>query len=381
MKKVGIITIHKIYNYGSVLQAFALQEACENLGYEVEVIDYNFPNDWHSSHRNLINQASKESSASNEPKWIKALFALPLIKQHKKISRFVRQRLKLSLEQYSSPEELKKKSPKYDIYVTGSDQLWNPKHCYGDPAYMLHFAPNSSLKISYAASFGTRSIPENLIGEYKRLLSEYSTISVREQSGLKLAKAITGRDAVNVLDPTLLLNYKQWNEYAIKERLVSGKYILCYFLNYSFNAFPYVDKLAKHLKKLTGYKLVNVGRPPHKLANIDYRIGVGPEEFLALMRDAEIVLTTSFHGTAFAINYGKSLLTIVADKNAADSRQADLMRALSLESHIIELNQIFPSVEATHYNIEDEQAKLAGLRQNSLKFLKNALNNEKDRVM
>jgi hypothetical protein len=158
MKSVGIITIHKINNYGSVLQAYALQQVCENLGFKAEIIDYNFPNEFHANNKYV----DTTSSQPNEPKLIKFLYALDLIKQHKGLNAFVSKYLHLSCKQYNSPGELEISVPRYDVYITGSDQLWNPRHCNGDPAFMLHFAPDESLKISYAASIGTDSIPEEL---------------------------------------------------------------------------------------------------------------------------------------------------------------------------------------------------------------------------
>ena len=137
MKSIGIITIHKINNYGSVLQAYALQKACEDLNFKVEIIDYNFPNNFHLSNK----YAHHQDSQPNEPRWIKLLYMLDLIKQHKGIRDFVTKYQKLSLKQYNHPSELESGVPNYDIYITGSDQLWNPLHCNGDPVFLLHFAP------------------------------------------------------------------------------------------------------------------------------------------------------------------------------------------------------------------------------------------------
>ncbi len=135
---------------------------------------------------------------------------------------------------------------------------------------------------------------------------EYESIGVRENTGVKLIEQLTGRkDARVVLDPTLLLDKHSWNKIAVQSRIIKEKYILCYFLNYSFDSFPYVDELASHIQKITGYKLVKVARPPRNFyeSNTYHCVGASPEEFLALMRDAEFVITTSFHGTAFAVNF------------------------------------------------------------------------------
>ena len=371
MKSLGIITIHKIHNYGSVLQAYALQCACEDLGYKVEIIDYNFPNSYQQNNRFV----DTVDSQLNEPRWIKALFAKGLIKQHSGIDEFVKKRIHLSTQCYSSPYQLLENPPIYDVYVTGSDQVWSPRHCNGDPAFLLHFAPEGSKRVSYAASIGNNMIPDELQSLYRGLLSKYQYIAVRENSGRNIIKKLTNQDAEVVLDPTLLLNPTEWNTIASPERLVKKKYILCYFLNYSFNAFPYVDNLAKDIQKKTGYEIVRVARPPHSLLlnHTIYRMGASPEEFLALVRDAEMVVTTSFHGTAFAVNYGKPVFTVVKDVNSGDSRQVNLMKELGLEDKILTISDDFPSEDRFVYNVNKEQKRLSDLREHSLYYLRTAL--------
>lgn len=373
MKSIGIITIHKIYNYGSALQAYALQKACEDLGYKVEIIDYNYPNQAHSNNKYTVRGAQP-----NEPRWIKMLYALDLIRQHRGISAFVGKYQHLSPKQYDSPEILKADAPQYDVYITGSDQLWNPRHCNGDPAFMLHFAPNGALKISYAASISANKLPDELHPLYKELLSRYEHIAVRENSGVQVIKEITGKDATVVLDPTLLLNKEQWNEIASPKRQFKKKYILCYFLNYTFNAFPYVDELAQYMQIQTGYEIVRVARPPHHLftPHTYYKVGASPEEFLALVRDAEMVLTTSFHGTAFAVNYGKPVFTVVQERNASDSRQVSLMHNLGLDAQILSIKDEMPDKNRFTYDVLKEQLRLEELRKASIEYLQKALKNE-----
>lgn len=379
MKSIGIITIHKINNYGSVLQAYALQKACEELGYRTEIIDYKFPNEYHVRNR----YHTQIDTQPNEPRWIKMLYALDLIRQHKGISTFVSKFQHLSKVEYHSPDELKQNPPIYDIYLTGSDQLWNPRHCGGDPAFLLHFAPENALKISYAASMCTDSLPTELMDMYCSFLKKYQFISVREQSSVEFIKRLVGKDVYNVLDPTLLLNCNQWNEIASKKRIIKKKYVLCYFLNYTFNAFPYVDQLANYIQQQTGYEIVRVARPPHRLGFVHtrYEVGASPEEFLALIRDSEMVLTTSFHGTAFAVNYGKPLFTIVQNKTASDSRQVSLMHNLGLDDQILSLNDEMPDKIRFYYDRIEEQGRLEVLRQKSIDYLKTALNYEKNTIV
>lgn len=370
MKSIGIITIHKINNYGSIFQAYALQRICEELGYRTEIIDYNFPNQAHANNKYAV-----RGIQPNEPRLIKMLYALSLSRQHNGISTFVEKYQHLSAKQYNSPDELMDDPPLYDVYVTGSDQLWNPRHCNGDPAFMLHFAPDNALKISYAASITANALPMELHAIYKQYLCRYAKISVRENSGVDIIKNITGKDASVVVDPTLLLNASQWSEIAAPKRQFKKKYILCYFLNYTFNAFPYVDKLAQYVQKQTGYELVRVARPPYYLgaSHTHFKVGASPEEFLALIRDAEIVLTTSFHGTAFAVNYGKPVFTVVQDKEASDSRQISLMHNLGLDDFVLSIKDAMPNLSSFSYDVKREQTRLDALRQSSINYLRNSL--------
>ncbi len=374
MKTVGIITIHKINNYGSVFQAYALQKVCEDLGYKIEIIDYTFPNEFHINNKFVTRGDTKP----NEPRWIKMLYLRDIIRQHRGIKNFVTKYQNLSDKTYNSPDELMEYAPQYDVYITGSDQVWNPRYCNGDPAFMLQFAPDEALKISYAASIGSNEIPVNLQPLYNELLSRYKYLSVRESSGAELINKLTGKDAKVVLDPTLLLSKDEWNQIAVPNRLFKKKYLLCYFLNYTFNAFPYVDELATYMQKQTGYEIVRVARPPHHLfmPHTHHRVGASPEEFLALVRDAEMVLTTSFHGTAFAVNYGKPVFTVVKDRKTSDSRQLSLMHNLGLEAQVLSIKDKFPDKSCFTYNVVDEQTRLDSLRHESMQYLINALKDE-----
>lgn len=374
MKSIGIITIHKINNYGSVLQACALQKVCEDLGYKVEIVDYDFPNNFHMNNK----YAAASDTLPNEPKWIKFLFAKALLRQHNGIRSFVNTYQHLSKKKYHQVEDFTANPPAYDIYITGSDQLWSPRHCNGDPAFMLYFAPDNALKISYAASIGSNVIPEELKRSYTELLGRYKHISVRENSGAEVIRNLLGKEAKVVLDPTLLLNKDEWNNIATSKRVVKKKYILCYFLNYTFNSFPYVDDLAVEIQRQTGYEIVRVARPPHKLAfgHTTYKIGASPEEFLALVRDSEIVLTTSFHGTAFAVNYGKPVFSIVQDRMASDSRQVSLMHNLGLDKQVLSIKDKFPMASCAKYDVAEEQTNLANLRKDSKQYLEKALRDE-----
>ena len=153
-------------------------------------------------------------------------------------------------------DELYSKSMAYDIFITGSDQVWNPQSLRSSPEpYFLTFAPNETKKVSYAASFGISSIPESIKHQYNSWLTNIDCLSVREHSGHEIIKDISGRDSKVVLDPTLLLSPESWEKVLVEPKL-KKPYILLYVRMYS----PYVTKLAYYLSRLTGYNIVRIAR-------------------------------------------------------------------------------------------------------------------------
>lgn len=374
-KKIGIITIHRIYNYGSVLQAYALQEVISKLGFGVEIIDYLYPN---SSHQNLVMDESlntyKEDFKGKLCRlFFKAAFALQLFRQHKNIQNFIKLYLKLTPMQYRTPEELEKNISTYDVYVTGSDQIWNPRYTGGDASFFFGFM-KSVKKVSYSSSFGISNIPKQYRSKYSGYLRDFSSISVREKSGISIVRNLINREAKLVLDPTLLLDVSTWNKIAAFPKN-KGKYILCYFLNYTFNAFPYADDLAEFVSEETKLPLVHVARPPQKLMNrhSSFIVSASPEEFLGLVSNAELVLTTSFHGTAFAINYNKPVYAIVQSQTSTDSRLVDLMQSVGLSSRILCMGDSFPHKREFFDMPASVADRLKALRKDSLNYLYSAL--------
>lgn len=378
MQSVGIITIHRIYNYGSILQAYALCRVVREMGYDAEVIDYVYPNEFQKTYIvDNVDKAKKKSIGSKQ-KILKYCYALELLGQHKKMRYAIKDLIPLSTQKYYSIEDLMNISDKYDIYLTGSDQVWNPIYTKGDPAFLLKFVAESKKKISYAASFGISEIDKKYRRLYSDLLQRYNHVSVREKNGERLVSELTENRmcAKTVLDPTLLLDRVQWNSLLSPKRLIKKQYILCYFLNYTFNAFPYADQLIEYFQKCTGYEVVRLGRPPVKLFNHRQRfyVDAGPLEMLQLVRDAELVLTTSFHGTAFAVNFGIPVYSVVESVYANDSRQINLLGQVGLNNRVISIGDPFPSMDNLQYDISYSQYSLCELRKQSLEFLKQSLN-------
>lgn len=372
-KSIGIITIHRIHNLGSVLQTYALWRTLKDHGYSVEIIDYRFPNAFHiNSSSDFREEQQGYPKVSFQEKMMKLAYAPSLIHQHKLTDNFLtRAGVKLSEKSYETRDELLSTPPYYKTYVTGSDQVWNPKYTKGDDIFLLSFAPDEAKKISYAASFGTNSLPKTITESYRLMLSRYDHISVREKSGVDILKTHFSIDSKCVLDPTLLLNAGQWKSCLNIDKISNNKgYVFCYFLNYSFDAFPYAEKLAYHIRKRTGLKLIFGGRPPRHLNRhgVKYKVGIGPEEFISLIQGAKLVLSTSFHGTAFAVNFGVPVYSIV-NRKTGDDRQASLLDELGLGSRIIQMNSPMPEFDFFNINTDSLQKKLEEKRAESLKYL------------
>ena len=238
---IGIITMHRVPNMGSVLQAYALQHTINQLGYRATIIDYVFPQ------KKLI------------PLHIRALrWGLDLLKgrpNHKKrgkLNEFISSHLFLT-RKYNNAEELKADPPIFDIYCTGSDQVWNPMHIGNDMTFFLDFVPDSSPKISYASSFALDSIPKEYYSRFSSYLSKYTSITVREDSGINIIRTLINKNVLSVCDPTLLLKNEEWLSLADhKTHPIKGAYILVYIVGYMYNPRPAVYRIINEVKKGIG---------------------------------------------------------------------------------------------------------------------------------
>lgn len=372
MKKVGIITMHRVINYGSALQAYALQQIVRNLGYDCEIIDYIYPNGYHLSLFPKI------------PIWksvirfiIQLAYGFPRKIRIKLFNSFYTDFLKLSSTRYETQEQLQKNPPYYDIYITGSDQVWNPKYVGEDTSFMLSFVTRAP-KIAYSPSFATGSIPDKYKTLYGKYINKYQAISVREEKGCQIVKDITGKKASIVLDPTLLLRAECYEPIIEKGSIhINGPYILAYILDYSFdfNPYPFIERLIIHIQQKIGYKVCLLGVSERRMLFIPGTTRlqkVGPAEFLYLFKNASYVITSSFHGTAFSLIYNKPFYSIM-DRNSTDNRILNLLRLLKLENHAIYIGDDMPTNISTIKDGIPYDNALMRFKERSIHFLQDAL--------
>ena len=369
MKSVGIINFHRANNYGAVLQAYAIMRAVSNLGYRAEIIDFipealilNYQAK--TEFRKLVKQLGILRATRS---FIKRLPGRRVRAIRESLFTEMREKyLILSREKYFTSEEIRKNPPKYDAYITGSDQVWNPsmKKTRGN-SYFLDFVDDGSLKVSYAASIA-EPVPSDLVNEYARLIKRFDFISVREKSAKEFLRPLVEKDIEVTLDPTLLLSEKDWAK-LMKNNPVNSKYILVYDLIRSKRLTQVTNKIS--LK--TGYPIVSFS------SSKNYRNGLysfacsSPGEFLSLIRDAEIVMSSSFHGVAFSIIFGNPFLAFASNKRS--SRIVDFLELLELEDRIVDDNTSIETIVTSSINNVTTRKLLEFEREKSIQFLKTAL--------
>ena len=363
MARIGVLTMHRVLNYGSILQAYATKRVIESLGHDCEIIDYRYPNEFHYAH-------GRKKYAITWKGRIARRFSLT--KKWRRLNRFrnfQEKYLNLSRE-YISPEDIRNNPPNYDIYLVGSDQVWNPKYLFEDTVFLLDFVPNDKKKISYASSFSTNKIPEAFKEKYIRLLSQFESISVRETNGAKLVKELTGRDASVNIDPTLLLKPDDWNKICSRSKLCKRPYILVYILTYAVGDIPCLNDIVRKLKQEKNAQIIYLGNRIEGIYCDRYIDNCSPSQFISLVRWTSFIITTSFHGTAFALNYGIPFISIADNK--ADDRIYSLLQQLDATRHMMYKNDNVSSLFLGEIN-ETIKSNLVMLRNKSVEYLKKCL--------
>jgi len=365
--KVSVITRHAVANYGSLLQAIATQRVIEDLGCSCEIIDY-LPD------CELPSRIEPEA-LKLKPEWnknpLKRMAYLALRQPSALISgayfkKWRNKHLKLT-KRYSSLEALKNDKPSADIYMTGSDQVWGPAAGKSyDETYFLNFLEKSDKKIAYAASIGHLNLEGEEKAKIAELLKDYSAISVREASAVEQLKEMEISSS-SVLDPTLLFDKSFWNSF-IEKKKKSDKYILVYQIHNN----PKLSEYAKLVSEKTGLSIVRVSVNFHQIfrcGSFKWLPDIG--EFLAYIRDASLVITDSFHATAFSINFNVPFVEVLS-QNGTQCRNQSILNLTGLEDRII---TDFKSVDLINKPIDYKRVNgiIEDFRKDSLETLKNMM--------
>lgn len=387
-KKTAIVSCYFQPNYGSMLQALATQMALDRLGIDNETICIDGLNrEIRLAKMRYFAKASLTSDillskagmamARMRRKVLKGSYAQMMQERLQAFSDFENRWFRMS-ECYGSRAELTKAcADKYSAVLVGSDQLWLPANIAAD-YYTLSFVPDSVNTISYATSFGQAQLPRDSERAAMRFLPGIRHISVREKSGQKIVARLTGRRVPVVADPTLLFDGKEWMDVQKEKPLIEGDYIFCYFLGNN----PQHRKFASRLAEKTGCRIVAL---PHIDEYVRSDEGyadetpwaVGPGDFLNLVRNAQWVLTDSYHCTAFSMQYERMFFTFRRyhrkTRQSTNSRLDTLLEQCGISERLLTGEEEISACTELSIDFADVRKRIERLRKYSWKYLESAL--------
>ena len=361
-RRIGIITFHCSYNYGSALQAYALQTFLNKKGYKTEIIDYRSED--FDQYRLVPHTLSKYTVKE----LLRMLIFFPQYwKRRLSFRKFWKKRFYLTKKVYSDWKQLYELNNKYDIFICGGDQIWNLDCTKGvNPAFFLEFVEENKSKISYAPSMAKDTFKKDYLLLLKKAINNLDYISVREKSSLDIVRSFTDKPVSVVLDPSLLIDR---HSYIVKRpsHILEGAFIFLYSLDFDSSMIDYCTRLSKIYNLPIYYITQKEGLVIKKrLAGVDV-FGSSPEEFLYFIEHAKYIITNSFHATIFSVVFKKQFC--VFHRDTTGMRTRDFLAGIDLTNRAY-----FPGFNINE--IIDYQAvekKLNKKRNESVKFLTNAL--------
>lgn len=352
--KIGIITYHNVWNYGAALQCVALYHKLKEMGIDVEIIDYQPKYAQHCFvYQNPFIKAREgygySSSSSifgkckEATKWfLGGVKSYTSVSERKKKSQkfrgFITNNTTLT-RKYNSITELRKSPPQEDIYVCGSDQIWNPIVTRGvlDPAYYLQFGDSSVKRVAYAAS-ACKLNPSQFQATLQKYLQRFDYISLRENELVQEISNITNRKIDVCADPTLIVDKEFFTDISKPvEGIEKGNYILLYFLgaaNEAQNA-KYINRYIESIKKRLpqGKIIVDISASRND-ADLKYLKNLGPAEFIWLIENADMVATNSFHAMVFSVLNHKNF--VIVPRDGMNSRINNLSSITHIQGKVLD---------------------------------------------
>ncbi len=367
MKKLGIITYHRVRNFGSVLQAFGLYKYLENQGYNTEIIQYE--PEGHRTRKEFFGVPN----TSLIKKVIYLLASFPMrTKLHFIYKKFRKKHLKMSDHIYFSKHDFIEKKCKYDVYITGSDQVWNSRYnALNDTigyAYYFDFTEDEEKRIGYSVSFGEESLDMSANPKISQLVNRYSHIGVREKSGLAKLESLGFNHAVHTIDPTLLLTKNDWAE-LFEDTKIKEPYLLIYDPQRADS--EKFKEYALYIAKRYGLKIVKISKEYIKPAWVDIVIYPSVNQWLTLVNNADYVLTNSFHGIAFCVNFQKEFCCIRA--NSANNRVTEFLDFMNLNDRFVTTIEECENNLSKKIDYSDVSERISKLRNESCEYLKTAI--------
>ncbi|BDT60634.1 hypothetical protein MasN3_41280 [Massilia varians] len=367
--KIALITIHWAANFGAALQTFATQSVLNHMGHHVAIIDYRnakvaktmMPIRFGSAPRDILRVAKDLLRFS------------PRLRTIRKFKNFLKRYIHLT-ERINTIADLKSLETQYDAFVSGSDQVWNPLTINDngefDRAYFLDFI-KTKRKVSYASSMGSYKLSSEKSSEITQLLCSYDALAVRESGTCAVLSGLLEREVEHVLDPTLLLTAEEW-VHALDLHNASSEKKSNYVLAYALHRDSLFRETAQQVAKQLGYELIAIDQDPILGYKTDYHLkDAGPNEFVSLINGASYIVTSSFHGTAFALNFRKQFVSVVPTSGA--NRIESLLDAVGLRNRLISSKDGIAKVIGEHIEFDEPLEKLSQLRAHSLDYLERAL--------
>lgn len=329
--KVGIITIVDLTNYGNRLQNYAVKKVIRKKGYDVHTLD-------------IVKVANADYVKGVVCQWIKEIPFMEMIIQKIKAKKSLEKKRYVNFLEFTrknivtknllvrNDEDIKKKTRKYDFFVIGSDQIWNPLFKHAKGSDFAEFAEPHQ-KVCFSPSFGISEIPKEYKSNIAECLRKIPYISVREKTGAEIVKSLTGKTAEVLIDPTMMLDADDWRMVAQKPLVdVEKKYILSYFLGKRTEEQNSRIEELKEKYGLEEYLLLDKNNPDLYVA--------GPGEFISLIEHADLVCTDSFHACVFSILFKRPFLVFQRNGNGGGmgSRLDNLLEKFHLETRNSDIN-------------------------------------------
>lgn len=366
---VGIITFQDSLNYGATLQTYALWKYVTNMGHECEIIRLYRPSFavYRSSLKFKPLRQKKRTLMPSVRRFLKDIFCrkTEVTKEYRIKFEDFNSQINFS-KPYYSVDDLYNAPPHYDLYITGSDQVWNPEFGFCMEPYFLTFAPSGSKKISYASSIGINALNKEELKKYGEWLSSYKAISVRERTAVKFLSPICEQIVVQVCDPCMLLLNNVWNDLAILPNHKKP-----YILLYTVGNIRELEEYAQKISQESGIELIFLCRNPQKGFYGKCEINAGPKEFIGYIKNASLVLSNSFHATLFSIILNSNYYAYVPQSSNRGSRIVDLLDNLDQIQHLL------TSLSLSYYDLDIKShdiSKLGHKIENIRCFSQNYLN-------
>jgi hypothetical protein len=370
-QKIGLITTHYAINYGAVLQAYALHKTISKINGKCEVVDYT-PDNKSIGRKIIFKFESIKSIIYSFILFVNFKYRKSHKNKVRKFDNFLIKEFHFSNLKFQSIADLKNNLSEYDILICGSDQIWN-LNLFNDEAMFLKFDNILKAKknISYAPSIAEK-MTSNQLEIISKNIKHFSHLSLRESIGIEELSTVSNKKIKHVLDPVFLLEEEHWNE--ISEPVsIDGPYILLYIIG---GAGSYIKKSVDLIRKKLGYKLVYINLAPFDKFQSDLSLNdVSPGQFIFLIKNANFVITSSFHGTAFSAHFGKQFFAYPVEDRS--SRHISLLKKIGLEDRLIDDDNYIEKCTSLKNIQYDEIDKIKNLSiSDSLLYLKNAINNK-----